>query len=306
MSKAKIVRNRDGLLVENASITRRLIKNYYVEKFFNKFLSKFKFTGLDYQQIAFMMRKFWGRGTVAAYKLPHSESELKTEGEIIFADYAPNGTYNIYDYPTGLTLINHRGVKFIPARVLTLDKEVCIGFIQKNRKSIALTIDVMIDKLVDIEMTIRTNLKAQKTPWLFGVSPENDKKMQELWDNLDDDDPKLFVSLEDLQNAKALVSGANYNLDKLEALRQQVENEILTRIGVNNVGIMQKKEHFTVDEVNANNEQIDTSSDEFLECLQDFFNNIKTYLGYTITVELNEPEMPEEGEEDNEDETFEN
>ena len=41
----------------------------------------------------------------------------------IFTDYAPIN-YNIYDYPIQCTLINRRGVKFIPSRLMDIDKDV--------------------------------------------------------------------------------------------------------------------------------------------------------------------------------------
>lgn len=293
MSKKKHKRN---LYKQSAVFLRENIRQYYLEKFFNQFLNRFEFEGLDYQQIAYIMRKFWDAncGTVAAHVLPHTMNENYPEGVIIFTPWTMSGVYNIYDYPTKALLINTRGVDFIPTEALPLDEEggVCIGYIQKDRKGISANIEAMIEKLVDIECVIRTNLKSQKTPWLIGVTPENEFRMNELWDNLDSDDPKLFVSLDELQVAKALVSGAPYVLDKLEAQRQQVENEILTRLGINNVGIMQKKEHFTVDEVNSNNQQIAASGDEYIDCLTEWFTNIKTFLGYSISVKLKDTNIP--------------
>jgi len=308
MAKKKI-RKRIGLYVNTSHELRNQIRTYYIEKFFNKFLSKYEFEGIDYQQQAFIMRQFWAKeiGTVASYVLPMTQTDDNPEGQIIFTPWVVSGLYNIYNFPISIRLINLRAVSFIPNKELKVDEEggACIGWIQKDKKGIFATIEPMIEKLVDFEMTIRTNLKAQKTPWMFGVDPENETKMQALWDNLDSDDPKLFVPIENLQVAKALVSGATYNIDKLEAQRQQVENEILTRLGVNNVGIMEKKEHFTVDEVNANQEQISSSSDEYLTCMQEFFDRIRTYLKYNITVKLKEiMPMPKEDnnqEEDNQD-----
>lgn len=308
MPKKKLVK-REKMFKNTSYGLREAIRQYYTEKFFNKFLDRFEFEGIDYQQEAYIMRKFWSKdcGALAAYIIPHTDTEENPEGEIIFTPFAPAGLFNIYDFPTEVNLINTRGVNFIPATPVKLDEKggACIGYIQKNRKGIEASILEMINKLVDIEMTIRTNLKAQKTPWLIGVTPENEERMTNLWENLDSDNPKLFVSLEELNQAKALVSGAPYVLDKLEAQRQQVENEILTRLSINNVGIMQKKEHFTVDEVNSNNQQINSSGDEFVDCLNVWFNNIKKFLGKTISVKLKvieqDFEETEEGKEDEED-----
>ena len=287
MSKKKIKKVKHSYKNTSHQL-RDKIKFYYIEKFYNKFLNKFDFQGtLDYQQINYIMRQFWSasRGTVGAFKRSVYD-ETRPWEQIVFAPWVIGGKFNCYDFPITLRFVNTRAVSFIPDSEFTIDEDAVIGYIQRDKKGIMATIETMIDKLVDFEMTIRTNLKAQKTPWMFGVSPENEEKMEALWDNIDSDDPKLFVSLEDLRDAKALVSGANYNIDKLEQQRQQVENEILTRLGIDNIGIMEKKEHFTVGEVDANQEQIESSSDEFLDCLKEFFDRIKNVLGYEIKVDL--------------------
>lgn len=294
--KKKLRRVRDVIKSDSQKI-RQKIEFYYNEKFFNLFLNKYKFTGINRQQQDYIMRQFWGAtGRVACYKLPMTESESTPEGVVIFTPFAPSGLYNIYNWPVEVTLINTRAVNFIPNNSLKVNEEVVLGFIQRDRKGIYSTIEEKIHQLVDIEMTIRTNLKSQKTPYLIGITPENEFKMQNLYDNLMDDDPSLFVSLEELQNAKALVSGAPYIIDKLEAQRRAVESEILTRLGVDNLGLSEKKEHFIVDEVNANNEVINDSDDIYLDCLNEFFKDVKEVLGYTITVEAKQCECKKESE----------
>lgn len=301
MSKKKIIK-RSGLIVNTSHKLRDQIKFYYTEKFYNKFLNNFDFKGtLDYQQINYIMRKFWSTGTIGAFRRDIYDESRPWEA-IVFAPWIINGKYNCYDFPIGLTFINTRAVSYIPSKEFTIDEDAVIGYIQRNKKSIYSSIEAMIEKLVDFEMTIRTNLKAQKTPWMFGVSPENEDKMKLLWENLDSDDPKLFVALEDLKDAKALVSGANYNIDKLEQQRQQCENEILTRIAINNIGVMEKKEHFTVGEVDANQQQIESSGNEFLDCLQEFFDRIETTLKHKVSVELRNKPVKNESVEDEEDE----
>lgn len=298
MPKRKFVKKSyKGEQKDESLIIREKYRFYYIEKFFNKFLSLFKFTGIDYQQRAYIMRKFWSEGTIAVIK--DSKSGLP-----VFAPWFPADKFNTYDYPTKIGLVNVRGVSFIPSSPLYLDEEggACIGYIQRNRKGIYSSIEIMIEKLVNIEMTIRTNLKSAKSPWVIGVSPEDEARKEFFVEQLDSDSPYIFVGLDGAKDAKALVSGGEYNIDKLEAQRQQVENEILTRLGIQNVGIMEKKEHFTVDEVNSNNEQINTSGYEFIDCLNEFFDNARQFLGIDISVKLiqNEenkiPEMEEEGE----------
>lgn len=298
IKKNRKIVNRDGLIITENQDRRALFRKLYLEKYFNKFLSQFEFEGLSYQQIAYIMRKFWSRGTVAC-------GMDKLDGELFFCPYAPGGKWNIYDYPIDIFFINVRGVSFIPMGPQKLDQDAVIGFIQKDRKGIYELIYPLVEKLVDIEMTIYVNLKAQKSPLVVGVSPEDEGKKEELIDQFNDDSPFLFVGLQDPALAKAFVSGATYNIDKLQMLAQQVDNDILTYIGINNLGVLEKKEHLTVNEVDANNEQIANSSNQFVECLTQFFDQVNKVFNKSIKVKLKEEEnliAQEEQDEQEEDE----
>ena len=266
--KQRKIVNDEGLIVSENQTRRRDYRVFYRDKYFNKFLARFEYGGISYQQFAYIMRKFWGRGTVGC-------GLDKLADELFFAPYAPSGKWNTYDYPVGVYFINVRNVSFIPKEEQIVDESAVIGYIQKNRKPVFELINVLIEKLVDIEMTIYVNLKAQKNPLVIGVSPEDEEKKQKLIEQYDEDNPFLFVGLQDIALAKAFVSGANYNLDKLEQQKQLIDNEILTLLGINNIGSMEKKEHFTVNEVDANNQMIETSSNEFDECLDEFFSQVK-------------------------------
>ena len=200
------------------------------------------------------------------------------------------------------TFVNTRAVSFIPTSPFKIDEECVIGYIQRNKKGVVSSIDVKLNQLVDIEMTIRTNLKSQKYPWILGVTPEDKIKLEELFAKLEDDDPYIVAGIDDLKNAKSLISGAPYVLDKLYQLKQAIENEILTILGINNIGMLEKKEHAIVDEVNANNQEIEESGNQYLDCLQEFFARIKDVLGKEVKVSLKEESMKEEKEESEDEE----
>ena len=263
--KAIITKNKDGMIVidENGNqiqvsqnlVTRKKILFHYNEKFFNKFFNKYapRIKGLSYQQINFILRKFWSEGTIGCFlrsdwKVIKDNTFYKNhpEEEIVFAPWVMYDRYNIYDYPIALTFINTRAVSFIPTTSFTIDENAVIGYIQRNKKSVFSSIEVKIAQLVDIEMTIRTNLKTQKYPWVIGVSPEDKEKLKNLFSQMEEDNPYIVAGFDDLKNSKAIVSGAPYTLDKLYQLKQAIENEILTILGVNNIGMLETKYGITV------------------------------------------------------------
>ena len=69
---------------------------------------------------------------------------------------------------------------------------------------------------------------------------------------------------------------------KLESL----ENEVLTYLGVNNLGTSEKKEHLITAEVNSNNELISQSGENFLSMMEDFCERIKKVLDIDISVKI--------------------
>ena len=317
MAKVKVYRPR----ISSHDI-RKKIKFYYVEKFFNKWMNKYEFSNLNYQQKHYIMKKFWGFGTIACSQIRSADPVLAGlmddgtidmgENKIIFTPWTFANRYNIYDFPTHVNLINTRGVKFITTKILEIDKEVVIGYAQKNHKSIYSSIEAKIDELVDIEMKKRVSRKAQSQPWMFAFSPEDFAQAKVLQEQLEADEPYLFAPFNDVDKVKGITSGAPYVVDKFEQDRQKIENDILTMLGVNNVGIGEKKEHLIVDEVNANNEDIEQQSISFRTEIEDFFDRVNKVFGYKVDVyDMNEMFKEAEDEvdekEDEEDESnFEN
>lgn len=274
---------------KETSKIRALFEFYYNQKFFNAWMNKLEFSGLNYQQKEFIMKKYWCDGTIACLQPIGIPSELLPqmgEDQIIFTPWTTNGVYNIYDYPTKALAINTRGVSFIPNYALELDKEIVVGYCQRNKKSVYSSIECKIKELVDIEMTLRINMKSQKFPFVFATTPENKQAIEDLVDGIESDDPILLTTLEEVEKAKALNSGATYIIDKLEMQRQKIEDDINTILGLSNVGIMEKKEHLLTGEIEANNESIDNSNDDFLACIKEFFERVKTAFGYNISVKL--------------------
>ena len=293
----RVFKRDDG----GALITRSTIKSYYLLKYYNLFLNGYKFTGLNYQQKDFLLRKMWALGRIACFRLSNATPK-HPQGEIVFCPFA-TATLNIYDYPVDVSLIKLKNVSFIPASLQRVDEDVVIGYAQRNKHSVMEMVLPLIEKIVDVEMTLRTSLKSQKTPWLVGYSPETEQQRQIIKENLESDEPYLFLEMEDINQFKAIVSGANYNCDKLYNLKQCYENEIKEYLGINNLGVNEKKEHLIGDEINVNQEIVESHGECFLDCLKEFCERIKDVLGYEVTVELNKPDSIEYKEEDEDVET---
>ena len=277
---------------------------FYLEKYFNLFMNKYQIEGCDYQEENFILRRLWADGSLWAFKLKETVgSDLKPEGLNVFTPYAVS-MFNIYDYPIYVNCVNIRGASFIPTTPQRVDKDGVILYAQRDKKSVYAMVSVYIDKIVNAEVAIYLNLQVQKTPWLIGTSPEEKEKVENLTSKILSDDPALFLELEEIDRAKALVSGAPYIIDKLYQYKNDVENELREYLGFNNLGTTEKKEHLIVDEVQSNNEVINASEDVFVDTINESFDRFNALyktneLRLVVKQEVKNDE--EEGDEDEED-----
>ena len=314
MSKKKKVKRRQyetegGIVVSVSQKARTKILCFYRDKFFNKFLNKFNFGNLDYQQKHYMMKKFWSKncGQLAFFIIKGTKSELYPNGMLGICPYSFAGVYNMFDFQTKAMLIDTHATGVIPTTEQEVDKDCVLGWITRNKKGVESLIDAKLEELVDVEMTMRCNLRALKMPWVFGTTPENKAKIDDIIDSIDDDDPYLTMSLEDVKNMQVFNTNAPCILDKLEVKRQQLEDDINTILGFNGVGIMEKKEHLTTGEVNMNSEATNANNDIYMDCLTELNQRIIDVLGYDMQPSLNQPEAvytenDEDDPEDNEEE----
>ena len=288
---------------------KRKFKFYYLERYFNKWMNKYALKALNYQQHHYVMKKFWSEGSVACSSIRSADEVLAglmddgtidmKENKLIFTPWAFADRYNIYDFPTHARLINTRGVKFITTKILELDKEVVIIYAQKNHKSVFSTIEAKLNEIVDIEMKKRLALKAQSQPWLFAFSPEDFNQVKLMQQQIEEDNPYMFVPVEGVDKAKSLTSGAPYIVDKIQNQIDLIDGQILTMLGVNNIGIGEKKEHLIVDEVNANNEDIEQQSISFESEIEAGFKRVETCFGVKVDViDMNELFKEDEDEVD--------
>ena len=182
--------------MQSGSVERKVAWNYYLQKYFNLFMGAYKFNGITPRQQEFILRKLWAEGKIASFivegtKLEEGEVPTNTNqypnGMIAFAPFAPF-MFDIYDYPIQVNLIALRGATFIPTKPQVVDRDVVIGYAQKSHKSVLSVVEFYLQKIVDVEMTIRVQLKSHKVPWTIATTPENEEKLKRLFERIDNDE----------------------------------------------------------------------------------------------------------------------
>jgi hypothetical protein len=139
--------------------------------------------------------------------------------------------------------------------------------------------------MVQVDMVVNTNIELHKMPFLIGVSPEDKDKMDDIVNRILNNELIVYADLESLNLVKSLNTAPEYVVDKLHAYRVQLENELLSYLGIDNQGNTEKATTMLVDEINANNVLINVSQENFIDCLNEWFDKIKELFGKDISIE---------------------
>ena len=95
-------------------------------------------------------------------------------------------------------------------------------------------VDLASKRLYEIQRTIDTNIKAQKTPILITAKSENQKlSMKNAYMQYDGNAPYIFAEKDfDPNNIKVLQTNAPYVADVLFNAKKEIWNEVLSSLGV--------------------------------------------------------------------------
>ena len=290
---------------EEAQTEAYTSKRFYENKYFGLFLNNYHLPELTKNQERFLLKSFWQNGTIAAFILEGTKQEpsLKqmlsnsSKSTLILSNENPNGLlclvpyaiskYDIEDAPSVVSYINKRGATFIPRGLKIVNKDCVIGWAHSSHAPIRSLVLYYINRIVDVEQTIEMNLFVHKLPRLVVCSPEDKARVEDLMEKIEQGEKKLFLDANDVQAIKnVLDSGSNtsYIIDKLYQYKQNLENELLTFLGINNISL-EKQERLIVDEANSNNQLINDCGECFLDSLKAFCKEVSEVLEFPLSVE---------------------
>lgn len=294
-----------GDIKSSVAELRSKCKQNYINKYYNIWMSKFKWTGLDEEMAAeeenFIMRKFWSDGTICARPIKNTDLMIYTPWSLQELNY--------YDLPETVLMTNLHSVSsnLIPTEPQVVNKDVVLLYCQPNHKPIFSTVAYYVDRMVQVDMVINTNLQLQKMPWLIGVDEADKDKMEDVIDRILSDEIVVFADLQSLGKIQALATNAPYIVDKLIDYKRGLEQELMTFLGVDNNGSTNLEQtHITVDAINANNDIINDYGNAIEGEIKKGLANIKRVFGRDIQIEaMSKPvstihEQPMLGGNDNE------
>lgn len=201
----------------------------------------------------------------------------------------PASTLNVYNEPLEYTAYSTGYNK-------TFNADECV-YIRNNylEKSTDSTIILFAERLAKIQLAIDVNINAQKTPILIRCDEKTKMSLETIYNQYDGDKPVIFGNSKSLQEKplETINTGAPFVADKLREEKRAVWNEALEFLGLNTNPSDKKKERLIVNEVNANNEQIDIQGSTMFSSRKEACEKINKMFGLNVDVKMRVDEVEE-------------
>ena len=223
----------------------------------------------------------------------HIENALFRFGQAGFVDdkdlgliclpSSPRGL-NVYGDPTEILLTGNGYSKEYKVKdvVRIMNNDLCYPTI--------VHINYYADKISRCDKAIDMNVRHQKTPYILKSTKQNELSMKNLINKIERDDYAIFID-------EKMTNGGDTGLivdqtlvpfvaDKLQEHKNNLVCELLTILGLNNNDSNNmKKERLIVDEVNANNQEIEMYLDTDFKNRKKACEEINAKFGLNITVD---------------------
>ena len=195
----------------------------------------------------------------------HIEKALFEHGQCAFFEHenggvcclpcSPSNGVNVYGDPLGYTV---HGIGY--SNIFNSESVVRI---LNNDKATPTSPTVLkyANLINEIEITQSRNLKHQRVPYILPCTKDNELTVKNIYKKIDTGEEVIFVDSKitnggDL-GVHVLNTEAKYIVNDLQEHKNNIINELLTKLGLNNSSPNgSKHERLLVDEVNVNNGQI--------------------------------------------------
>ena len=204
-------------------------------------------------------------------------------GSYLALPVATNGRWNVYNIPTKRMAYASNGYN----KVLDTNDSVMIynNLLHTNSVNICRT---YAKRLYNLDRIVDVNANAQKTPVLILANEQQRLTMLQVYQKWDGNEPVIFGDRDlDMKLVQALHTDAPYVADKIQSLKTELWNEVLTYLGISNISF-QKKERMISDEVLRNQGGTIASRYSRLNARRQSADQINKMFGLNIEVNFRE------------------
>ena len=204
-------------------------------------------------------------------------------GSYLALPVATNGRWNVYNVPTKRRAYASNGYN----KTLDANNSVMIynNLLHTNSVNIC---RAYARRLYNLDRIVDVNANAQKTPVLILANEQQRLTMQQVYQKWDGNEPVIFGDRDlDMKLVQALRTDAPYVADKIQSLKTELWNEVLTYLGISNISF-QKKERMISDEVLRNQGGTIASRYSRLNARRQSADQINKMFGLNIEVNFRE------------------
>lgn len=204
-------------------------------------------------------------------------------GSYLALPVATNGRWNVYNIPTKRRAYASNGYN----KILDANDSVMIynNLLHTNSVNICRT---YARRLYNLDRIVDVNANAQKTPVLILANEQQRLTMLQVYQKWDGNEPVIFGDRDlDMKLVQALRTDAPYIADKIQSLKTELWNEVLTYLGISNISF-QKKERMISDEVLRNQGGTIASRYSRLNARRQSADQINKMFGLNIEVNFRE------------------
>ena len=204
-------------------------------------------------------------------------------GSYLALPVATNGRWNVYNVPTKRRAYASNGYN----KTLDVNDSVMIynNLLHTNSVNICRT---YARRLYNLDKIVDVNANAQKTPVLILANEQQRLTMLQVYQKWDGNEPVIFGDRDlDMKLVQALRTDAPYIADKIQSLKTELWNEVLTYLGISNISF-QKKERMISDEVLRNQGGTIASRYSRLNARRQSADQINKMFGLNIEVNFRE------------------
>lgn len=212
----------------------------------------------------------------------------------------PGTGVNVYNDPVKWRAIGHGYNR-------EYDADECV-VIDNNKGRIPTRDFIMFyaNKLAEAERTMDVNVKANKTPYIIACDDKDVLTFKSIFAQIDGNVPAIFADKGlNLNALEVLQTGVKFLGNELTDYKHAVESDVLTFLGVDNVGV-DKRERLITDEAESNNQLIESFRELQLESRRRACEEINALFGLNVSVRVRSQQPVENPVEKEDDDHVEN
>lgn len=143
--------------------------------------------------------------------------------------------------------------------------------------------------LAACDNSIAVNLRNSKVAFIgFVSSKQQAATIEKMYDDIDSGKPAVYVKRGDGITSDDIYYNhvkETYIANDIQLLKQSIKNDFLTEVGLNNANT-DKRERLIVDEVNANNDEVQANVQHWLDNITEGLKRANALFGLNLSVKL--------------------